>query len=369
MRAALRRGPLDADPALLGIAAALIAAGLLSLRSVGLELPKAAPYFGRQAVNVAIGLLPLFALASLRLRGLQRMAWPLYVVQIALLIGVLLVGSSKKGAERWIEIGPMQFQPSEMAKFGTVLALAEFYRRLGPKVSTPAGFWGGLAVVALPVALILRQPHLGAALVLLAAWLFVSLAAGVRVTALLAVVVVGAALVVGVFKVPAISERVLRDYQRSRVEGLAKRGSRPQDRDYQTDQAEIAFGNGGVWGEGFGRGTQKKNGFVPEQHNDFVFTVVGEEGGFVGSLLILGLFGALFSRFHRTATNAGDPFGRSLVTGLFAVLAFHTVANLGMVTGLLPVVGLWLPFLSYGGTAMWLAMACVGATIAVRREG
>lgn len=350
------------DLVLLGLAAILVAAGLLSLNSVG-----RGGFLGKQVVNLAIGLVPLAA-GLLLPSGFWRRAAPwLYVSGLALLGAVLVLGSSKKGAERWLELGPVQFQPSETAKLFTVLALAAFYAARHEKMERIGTFLGGLAIVAVPIALVLKQPHLGAALVLAAGWFAVSLVAGVRARFLAAVLIVG---VIGVgiaVRSPAVQDRVLRGYQRERVAGLLDRRRDRLAKNWQTDRAEIAFGVGGLTGAGYGQGEQKAGGFVPEQHNDFVFTVVGEEGGFVGSMLVILAFGGLFWRLTLGMARTGTEFGRAAIAGIFATLGFHTVANLAMVLQLVPVVGLWLPFLSYGGTALWLCLACVG--IAARLGG
>jgi rod shape determining protein RodA len=146
-----------------------------------------------------------------------------------------------------------------------------------------------------------------------------------------------------------------------------KRNDR-QGKNWQTDRAEIAFGVGGVSGAGFGNGQQKAGHFIPEQHNDFIFTVVGEEGGLIGCTLVLAAFGFFFFRVFLIMHLATDPFYRMIAAGIFAILGFHTFVNIAMVLQIVPVVGLWLPFLSYGGTALWLCMACVGLLLNIRRR-
>jgi rod shape determining protein RodA len=171
--------------------------------------------------------------------------------------------------------------------------------------------------------------------------------------------------VTAIFNVPAFQDRFLRDYQRDRIErtqGVRDvRGS-----DYQTWRAEIAFGVGGVTGEGFLRGEQKRGRFIPEQHNDFILTVLGEEGGLVGTSILVCCFAVFFYRIFLIMFQATEFFYRLVATGIFAVLAFHTVVNTFMVVQLLPVVGLWLPFMSHGGTALWLCLACLGLLLNIR---
>ena len=156
-------------------------------------------------------------------------------------------------------------------------------------------------------------------------------------------------------------------YQAQRIVGMSGKKD-VKGKNWQTDRAEIAFGVGGVTGAGFNQGGQKKAGFIPEQNTDFVVTVIGEEGGLVGCLLLLGAYGFFFYRIFLVMLHTSDPFGKMAAAGVFAVLAFHTFTNMAMVMQLVPVVGLWLPFMSYGGTAMWLCLASVGLLLGIRRR-
>jgi rod shape determining protein RodA len=217
-----------------------------------------------------------------------------------------------------------------------------------------------------PLALILMRPHLGAAMVILVSWFAISLVAGVPVKFLGGVAAAFLALVVLVVAVPSVSGAVLRDYQLGRVKGLFIQDDKGKG--WQTDRAAIAFASGGVMGTGYLQGKQKAGHFIPEQHNDFIFTVIGEEGGLIGATLVLAAFGFFFFRVWMVMFLASDVYYRMLAAGVFAALFFHMFVNVAMVLKLLPVVGLWLPFLSSGGTALWLCMACVGLLLSIRRR-
>ncbi len=285
-----------------------------------------------------------------------------------MLAAVLLHGKSAKGAARWLPLGPIQFQPSELAKILVILTLAAFYTARQDQITKLSTFFWGILHVGVPLMLILLQPHLGAALVMLVAWFSVSLIAGIPLKYLAGAVGVGVVMVALILSVPALSGKFLHGYQQGRVNGMMSRQKDVQGANWQTDRAEIAFGVGGVLGSGYMRGEQKAAGYIPEQQNDFIFTVVGEEGGLIGGTLVLAAFGFFFYRIWLVMLYAKDSYAKMIAGGIFAVLAFHTFVNIAMVLQLLPVVGLWLPFLSYGGTALWLCLGSVGLLLNIRRQ-
>ncbi len=348
----------------------LLVFGMMSMYSVsdsGVGPPK--PYFSKQAVNVAIGLVPMALLALVHPKVWRQKMGALYTLDLVLLVAVLILGKHTKGAERWIPLpGGVQFQPSELAKLLIVLTLAAFYAHRQDRIDRFSTFALGLLHVAVPMGLILLQPHLGATIVVGVAWFAVSLVAGVPMRFLGGFFAVVALLAGTAFTVPAARDRFLHGYQAERIEGLRSGKKDVRGKNWQTDRAEIAFGVGGVTGAGFDQGGQKKAGFIPEQHNDFVVTVIGEEGGLVGCLLLLGAYAFFFYRIFLVMLHTSDPFGRMAAGGVFAIMAFHTFVNMAMVLQLVPVVGLWLPFLSYGGTAMWLCLASVGLLLGIGRR-
>ena len=362
-----RRSPWRLDWGLLMSACALLIVGLMSLFSVGAGGQET--FFKKQLLNVIIGVAPFFLFLVVRPNTWRKGATWLYAFNILCLVAVFVVGKTVKGSERWIMLpGGIQFQPSELAKLLTIVTLSSYYANRQESIQTFGTFIVGFIHVAVPLLLIWKQPHLGAAMAVFVMWCAVSLVAGVNgrhIAGFLGVTIVLAGIA---FSVPSIRGKLIHGYQESRINGLQAGTKDIQGKNWQTDRAEIAFGVGGVTGTGFLRGEQKQAGFIPEQHNDFIVTVIGEEGGLVGCALLLATYGFFFYRIFLIMLNATEPYHKMLAAGVFAVLGFHTFVNIAMVLQILPVVGLWLPFLSYGGTAVWLCMACVGLLLSVRRQ-
>lgn len=358
----LRRPRQGLDPWLFGAAVALLLLGLLSLYSEGIG--RSNGVFLKQSVRLVIGVAPFLALLWVNPDWLRRNAVWLYVVNVAMLVLVLVRGRSGGGAQRWLQWGPLEFQPSEMSKLLLVITLAALFAHryeLRDRLST---FLLSLLHVLPIAALVFLQPHLGATLVLVAAWIGICVCAEVPWRSLAGCAIVVVALGAAVWYTPG----VLREYQRNRIHAMFV--SDDQGLGYQQLRATIALGSGGVTGAGFFRGEQKAGRFIPAQHTDFVFTIIGEEGGLIGACLVLAAFAVFFGRGWQLLASEPDPFRHLVIAGLLSVLAFHTIVNLGMNLRLLPVVGLWLPFMSYGGTALWLAMACVGLMLNfARRQG
>lgn len=322
--------------------------------------------FFKQLFNVAVGLVPFAIFWLVKPKLWMRVANALYLINISLLAIVLKMGVSKNGAERWINLGFTEFQPSEAAKILIVLTLATFFAKRYDQIHKFSTFALSFVHVAIPIALILEQPHMGASLAIIATWLCICLAAQVPWKFVLGAGLAVLSLLTIAFTVPAIGKYVLKDYHLKRVMSMFQKDEKGKS--FQTDRAAIALGSGGLLGTGFLKGEQKKLGMIPEQQTDFVFTIIGEEGGLVGSTLVLIAFGFFFFRIWLIFLSATEPYYRMIAAGLLGMLAFHTIVNLGMVLQLLPVVGLWLPFMSYGGTAMWLCLACVGLLLNVRSK-
>jgi rod shape determining protein RodA len=347
------------DPWLIGSALALLGLGLLSLYSVDAAYPKQ-NFFRNQVMHVLEGLVPFAIFFFVDPRVWRRYANIFYVVNLGLLALVLRFGKTQGGAQRWLSLGHIDFQPSEFAKLFVILTLSSFFIARVDRIRSFSTFALSLVHVAVPMVLVFKQPHLGATLAILVAWIAISIASGVRLRFLAgALLAIALALTVAV-KVPGI----LQPYQKDRLSGLFNPQS--QGNAYQPERAQIAFGAGGLTGEGLFHGKQKLARYIPEQDNDFIFTVIGEEGGLFGCVLVLGLFGLFFYRIWLHMLQAEDHYFRMITAGIFGVLAFHTIVNLGMVLQLAPVVGLWLPFMSYGGTAMWFCMSCVALLLNMR---
>lgn len=270
------------------------------------------------------------------------------------------------GATRWIVIGPLRVQPSEVMKLAIVLALARYYHDLHFKHARsviPYAHLPALAMIALPVLLIVRQPDLGTALLVIAAGIVVVFLSGVRWTH----IVLGA--IGGVFGLIFLFFYGLRDYQRQRILTFLNADNTDQDfqlgAGYHTLQAKIALGSGGVTGKGFGEGTQTQLDFLPEKHTDFIFTVIGEELGFIGCVALLAIIAAILVVGVSIALSSRHHFGRLAAMGACATFAFYVFINVAMVIGLAPVVGVPLPLVSYGGTAMIVVMAAFGLVLNV----
>jgi rod shape determining protein RodA len=335
--------------------------GLLALysESAGRE---GATAFQRHVVRLGVGTVPFLVFLLVPPAFWRRISWLLYSLNLALLSLVLVAGSRAGGAQRWLQIGPLEFQPSEMSKLLTVLTLAAYFANSPDRARSLGGFSISFLHILPPMALVFLQPHLGGALVLFVMWLAVCVYAGVRWRYL----VVALVLLVGALGSALSVPGLLREYHKDRVKALFVDDS--QGKDYQQMRAGIAFGAGGLVGVGFLRGEQKAGRFIPEQHTDFVSTIIGEEAGLVGMSLLLGAFALYFFRGWLIAYRAATLYARLLAVGVLSVLSFHMVVNLGMNLQILPVVGLWLPFLSYGGTALWLALASTGLLLRLGTE-
>jgi rod shape determining protein RodA len=314
--------------------------------------------FARQAACLVVGLFLLALFSAIDYEFWGRFHWVFYLVGIGLLIAVLGAGHEAKGAQRWLSLGPLgRFQPSEPIKLLLCISLARLLAAPVDRPDHPGGhpFLPGLALTALPLLLILLQPDLGTALVLAALMLAMMYVAGIPFTWLGGLVAAGLALF----------PFVLRDYQRQRLFIFLNPESDPTGAGWNLIQSRIAIGSGQLWGKGLFLGTQNNLSFVPEHHTDFIFTVVGEELGLVGGLSLLILYAYLLLFGLRVAERARDRFGALLAVGIVATLGFHVLVNIGMTVGLMPITGVPLPFLSYGGSALLTNMMAAGILLSI----
>jgi rod shape determining protein RodA len=345
--------------ALAASAVALTIFGLVVVKSASLHVPGGQGDFLHQLAFAIVGFLIMALLAFLDYHLWQRLAWPLYIVNVLILAAVALHGHQALGAQRWIGIGPFVFQPSEPAKLLTILSLGAILADPHRSWSRLRDLWLPLTLVALPTALVMKQPDLGTALVLVAilsAMLFLALPKLLHFAAYATTVVLGGALAV-------MTPYFLKGYQRQRLLVFLDPKHDPQGAGWSLIQSKIAVGSGELTGKGLYHGTQTQLGFVPAHATDFVFAVIGEELGFLGALLLLGLY-ALLLAFGVFAINAArDRFGMLVAAGVVAMFAFHILVNVGMTIGIMPVTGIPLPFISYGGSSLITCFAAVGIVL------
>ena len=348
------------DPVLVGSALALSALGVLL---VGAATQRHGVAFAaRQLLWVAVGAAAMAATAMVDLAALRRRANLLYLAGLAGLALVLSpLGTATNGAQAWFSLGPLALQPAEVIKPVLVMALAAHGARAGGPLDGRR-LLGALVLLALPVGLVFLQPDLGTAMVLVGLTAGVVAVSGARIRHLALLGVLGVVAGAGVLRVG-----VLAPYQVERLTGFLHQSADPRGASWNLEQAKIAIGSGGLAGEGLFSGSQTRLAYVPEQHTDFVFTVVGEELGLLGGASVLTLFGLLAWRIWRAAWLTSDPFGALCCAGVLAMLVFQVTENVGMTMGITPITGIPLPFLSYGGSSMVASFAAVGLAANVAR--
>jgi rod shape determining protein RodA len=312
---------------------------------------------GAHLVRLAIGFLVMFALAQMRPDNLERWTPYLFGAGLALLAAVMAVGVIGKGAQRWLSLGFVRFQPSEIMKLAVPMMVAWYLARASlPPSWTRLAM--GFAIILVPAAMIARQPDLGTALMVAAAGFFVLFLAGLHWR------VLGTLLVAAAAAVP-FAWHYLHDYQRQRILTFLDPESDPLGSGYHILQSKIAFGSGGVFGKGYLMGTQSHLSFLPERQTDFIFTMLAEEFGMLGGLVLLALYGLVILYGYAIAMRSRNQFGRLLALGITSSLFFYVFINTAMVMGLIPVVGVPLPLISYGGTAMLTLLMGFGLVLSV----
>jgi len=316
-------------------------------------------YLSKQVVNIAIGLVLMVMVMATDHRWVRILAPLVYLASVGGLVLVLTMGTTVNGSRSWLMVGGMSIQPSEFAKLAVVVGMALVV------AERSEGRWRSrvgsvdvlamLAVAAVPATLIMLQPDLGTMLVLSATVFGVLAASGARRRWLLLLAAGGVAA-----GVAAVAGGLLKDYQVDRFLAFTNPDLDPQGAGYNVEQARIAVGNGGLFGQGLFEGSQTRSGFVPEQHTDFVFTVAGEELGLVGAGLLIALLGVVLWRALTIAAHTDDVFGRMAAAGIACWFGFQAFQNIGMCLGIMPVTGVPLPFVSYGGSSMFAGMLAVG---------
>jgi rod shape determining protein RodA len=315
------------------------------------------PWASRQMMRFGAFLLLMLVIAVIDIRLWFRAAYPIYIACLGLLLAVELMGSIGMGAQRWIDLGFIQLQPSELMKVTLILALARYFHGVGAEeIGRPLRLVLPLMLVALPVALVLKQPDLGTAVMLLMVGGALFFVGGVRIWKFAAVAAAGLGAI-------PVAWNLLHEYQRQRVLTFLDPESDPLGSGYHILQSKIALGSGGLWGKGLLGGTQSHLNFLPEKQTDFIFTMLAEEFGMAGGLLLLGLFALILVYAFAIGLRSRNQFGRLLAVGIGSNIFLYVFINIAMVMGIIPVVGVPLPLISYGGTAMLAVMFAFGLLI------
>jgi rod shape determining protein RodA len=358
--------PGSLDTVLLLSSVLLLALGLIVLYSLGIKAKQVSNQLDttRQIIYAVLGLAFLFVAAKNDYRVLKNYTGFLYLFMIATLLIVEFFGATRLGATRWIALGPFQFQPSEVAKLILVIVLAKFYAQNFDFSDQPRVLLRSMLYSAPAIFLVLAQPDLGTAIVLVAIWLVMTLATKVK-----KIYLVYMALGLLVF-IPVIYPR-LQAYQRQRITTFLSPAADPSGAGYNVNQAIIAVGSGGFLGQGLGSGSQSQGNFLPSSHTDFIFAVLAEKLGFLGGIVCIALFAVVISRVAIDGSRSNDRFGSLLCIGIATMFAVHVIVNIGMNLGVMPVTGIPLPFISAGGTSLMVSLFSIGIVLSVysRRRG
>ena len=345
------------DWALLLAVLALCALGLVTIYSA---TGGATTVYWTQVYALALGLLTMVVAMSIDYRMLGDKSHLFYLGIVLMLVAVMVFGAVRGGARRWLDLGVFNLQPSEFSKAALALLLAKFLGDSDRRGLSNQQLLLACVITAVPVLLIARQPDLGTAVTLLPVLLVVTIAAGLPMRYLAALAIVAA------IAAPLIYTFALQDYQRGRIETFLDPEKDARGAGYQQIQARITVGSGGLWGQGFMQGNQAQLRFLPVSHNDFIFSVLAEEQGFVGVVVALGLYLFVIIRSIDAARLAKDPLGSYLVLGVLASFTFQVIYNITMSAGLVPVKGLTLPLMSYGGSSLIATLAAFGLILNVR---
>jgi len=352
-----RRFTDNIDPALLALALGLLLLGIITLTSAAYETPAR---ISGQAVNIAVALAVMWAVAQFQPQTLMRFALPTYALGLVLLVAVALFGEVVNGARRWLNVGVTRIQPSEVMKIAMPLMLAWYFHKHETALRL-RDYAVATLLLLVPVLLIARQPDLGTAVLVAAAGFYVIYLAGLSWKILVGLTLAGCA------SLPFLWS-LLHDYQRRRILTLLDPSSDPLGAGYHIIQSTIAVGSGGLTGKGWLKGTQAHLEFIPERSTDFIFAVFSEEFGLIGNCILLLLYLLLIGRGLAIAANAPTFFSRLLAGAVTLTFFTYVFVNMGMVSGILPVVGVPLPLISYGGTALVTLFLGIGILMSVHRH-
>lgn len=320
-------------------------------------------FYMKQIYWLAISIIALVAVTGFDYSWLRRFSYPVYGLGLLLLLIVLIIGKTGMGAQRWLNLGFLSFQPSEVFKVFLVLALSRYLEEVNTQLNMIALLKVLFALVVLPFFLIFKQPDLGTSVIILAVFLTLVTMKGLEKKAATLIIIIG------IVSLPFLGNILwdnLKVYQKNRIVAFMEPEVDPSGIGYHINQSKIAIGSGKLLGKGYLKGTQGPFRFLPEKHTDFIYAVGAEEWGFAGSLFILFLYFALILRGLDTARKAKDEFGRLVAVGITTIFGIHFFINIGMTMGIMPVVGIPLPFMSYGGTALLTNFIAAGILINVR---
>lgn len=332
--------------------------GVIVLYSANRSASVETPYYLKQLMFVPIGVALALIVACVDYRLLVSSAPVFYAVLVGLLVAVMLFGDEAKGAQRWLVVGPIRFQPSEQSKLALIFMLAWYLSYIGRRIERLHYFLLTFLITAVPCVLILKQPSLGTAATLIPITFAMLYMAGCRRAHLAGIIVLGLGVI-------PVAWTLMEDYQRLRVMTFLDPGSDALGAGWHTIQSMITVGSGGLSGKGYMAGTQTYLSYLPEHHTDFIFSLLAEEWGFLGSVTVVLLFLILFLRSLRVAENSQDMGGALLAVGIVALLAFHVFVNIAITLGIAPVTGIPLPFMSYGRSFYLTTMLCMGVLLSV----
>lgn len=348
------------DYILLGATVLLLGFGLATLFSATTEFSMNSIAV-KQSINIGIGLIALFLLSRMDYRLLKSYTGIIYLGVIGMLAAVKLFGFTVKGAERWIDLGFIQLQPSTLAFLLMVIVLAKYFADNYENLSSPRTIFKSFVYVLIPTAFIAWQPDLDSAIILMLIWAIMLVVSNAKRVYIV---------VLGIFSFLSLPLLwlLMRDYQKERVMTFLNPSADPMGAGWNVNQSIIAIGAGQIWGRGLGQGTQSQLNYVPEKHTDFIFAMIAEEMGFLGVSILLSLFLILLYRGAKIAFLARDFFGTYLAIGITSFYFLHIFINIGMNMGIMPVTGLPLSFISYGGTATIVNLAGIGILISIYRR-
>jgi rod shape determining protein RodA len=355
---------------MIGLIFVIALIGLSAVYSATYTAKGPSPLYYKQILWVSIGVIIMFLALIPDYHTVGRYAYVLYAASLLLLLLVMVMGRTGMGAQRWLAIGPFAFQPSELAKLSLTLALARYFAEdpkrggYGLRDLTIPG-----VMVLVPLVFVLKQPDLGTALMLLLTSALIVTIAGLRMRSAFIMILIGATVASAVFLVSPVRHKIwgsLKPYQQNRIRAFIDPGSDPLGSGYHANQSKIAVGSGQITGKGFRKGTQSQMAFLPERHTDFIFAVIAEERGFIGTGLMVLLYLVLLLIGVDAAKNAKDRLGVLMAGGIVSMISLYVFINVGMAVGIVPVVGVPLPLVSYGGTSIITTFIALGLLLNIQ---